>query len=40
MSDSESQLSYWPAYAVNNTYGIKTIPYEAYETAASNVTAC
>ncbi|KUI74065.1 hypothetical protein VM1G_09709 [Cytospora mali] len=38
--DSESQLSYWPTYALNNTYGIKTIPDEAYEIAASNVTTC
>jgi hypothetical protein len=35
--DSESQVSFWPSFAMNNTYGIKTIPEEAYSMAMGNL---
>lgn len=35
--DSESQVSFWPTFAMNNTYGIKTIPEEAYAMAMGNL---
>ncbi|KAK2615364.1 hypothetical protein N8I77_002126 [Diaporthe amygdali] len=35
--DSESQASFWPTFAMNNTYGIKAIPEEAYEIAVGNL---
>ncbi|KAG8168792.1 hypothetical protein KVR01_001541 [Diaporthe batatas] len=35
--DSESQVSFWPTFAMNNTYGIKTIPEEAYSMAVGNL---
>lgn len=35
--DSESQISFWPTFAMNNTYGIKTIPEEAYSIATGNL---
>lgn len=35
--DSESQVSFWPTFAMNNTYGIKTIPEEAYSMAMGNL---
>ena len=35
--DSESQLSFWPTFAMNNTYGIKTISEEAYSMAMGNL---
>lgn len=37
--DSESQVSSWPTFAMNNTYGIKTIPEEAYDMAMGNLSA-
>lgn len=35
--DSESQLSFWPTFAMNNTYGIKAIPEEAYNMVMGNL---
>lgn len=35
--DSESQVSFWPTFAMNNTYGIKSIPEEAYSMAMANL---
>lgn len=35
--DSESQASFWPTFAMNNTYGIKAIPEEAYDIAVGNL---
>ncbi|KAG6358818.1 hypothetical protein INS49_012337 [Diaporthe citri] len=35
--DSESQVSFWPTFAMNNTYGIKAIPEEAYSMAMGNL---
>ncbi|KAI7773322.1 hypothetical protein LA080_011226 [Diaporthe eres] len=35
--DSESQVSFWPKFAMNNTYGIKAIPEEVYSMAMGNL---
>ncbi|KAL1878258.1 hypothetical protein Daus18300_002176 [Diaporthe australafricana] len=35
--DAESQMSFWPTFAMNNTYGIKSIPEEAYNMAMGNL---